>query len=311
MSSTLKALRALSDQTRLRIMALLEGEEVSVNELQEITRLGQSRISTHLGLLQEAGLVQSRREGKRAFYKINGKADAVALEFIALAIRGAREMPERESDEVNLKRVLARRSDQAKVYFNQVAGRFDRSYGPGRSWQAFGQLLLRILPPLTVADLGSGEGLLSELLAIRAAKVIAVDNSEKMVEFGAKKARRNGLKNLEFRLGDLEAPPIADGGVDLVVLSQALHHAASPDAALRAAYRILRPGGQILILDLLRHQFENARELYGDRWLGFAESDLHRWLDTAGFKKVEIDIVAREEQAPHFQTILAAGAKPV
>src|SRR5258708_27197393 len=189
MSATLKSLRALSDPTRLRIVALLERDELSVNELQEITRLGQSRISTHLGLLQDSGLVQSRRDGKRAFYKVNAKADQVAREFIALAVRGAREMPGHESDEMNLRRVLGRRQDQAKVYFNQVAGRFDRSYGPGRSWQAFGHLLLRILPPLVVADLGSGEGLISELLARRAKKVIAVDNSEKMVMFGADKAK--------------------------------------------------------------------------------------------------------------------------
>ena len=309
MSSTLKALRALSDQTRLRIMALLEDQEVSVNELQEITRLGQSRISTHLGLLQEAGLVQSRRDGKRAFYKTNGQADAVAGEFIALAIRGAREMPEHGADQLNLKRVLARRQDQAKLYFNQIAGRFDRSYGPGRSWQAFGQLLLRILPPIEVADLGSGEGLLSELLARRAAKVVAVDNSPKMVEFGARKARGNGLKNLEFRLGDLQCPPIADESVDLVILSQALHHAADPEAAVRAAFRILRPAGQVIILDLLRHQFEKARELYGDHWLGFAEAELQQWLDATGFKKVEIDVVSREDQPPHFQTILACAVK--
>src|SRR5882672_772643 len=208
MSSTLKFLRALSDPTRLRIVALLEKDELSVNELQEITRMGQSRISTHLRLLQDSGLVQSRREGKRTFYKSNEQADKSAREFISLAAKGARELPEHEHDEVNLRRILARRKELEQVYFNQVAGRFDRSYGPGRSWQAFGHLLLRILPPLTVADLGSGEGLLSELLARRAKKVIAVDNSEKMVAYGASKAKKNGLKNLEFRLGNLENPPL-------------------------------------------------------------------------------------------------------
>src|SRR3954447_20104760 len=171
MSSTLKSLRALSDPTRLRIVALLEKDELSVNELQEITRMGQSRISTHLGLLLDSGLVQSRREGKRTFYKINPQADGAADEFLELAIRGARELPERDDDQLNLKRILNRRHEQAQVYFNQIAGRFDRVYGPGRSWQAFGHLLLRVLPPLVVADLGAGEGLLSELLARRCKKV--------------------------------------------------------------------------------------------------------------------------------------------
>ena len=309
MTSTLKSLRALSDATRLRIVALLESDELSVNELQEITRLGQSRISTHLGLLSDCALVKSRRDGKRTFYKLNPQADSVASEFIDLAIRGAKELAEHGGDQINLKRVLTRRKEQAQVFFNQVAGRFDRVYGPGRSWQAFGHLLLRMLPSIVVADLGAGEGLLSELLARRCKKIIAVDNSEKIVEFGAAKAKKNGLKNLEFRLGNLQNPPIEANSVDLVILSQALHHAEIPADAIVAAHKILKPRGQILILDLLKHNFEKARELYGDRWLGFAESDLHRWLESAGFKKIEISIVAAEEQPPHFQTILASGEK--
>ena len=170
-------------------------------------------------------------------------------------------------------------------------------------------MLLRVLPPVVVADLGAGEGLLSELLARRCKKVIAVDNSEKIVAFGAAKAKKNGLKNLEFRLGDLQAPPIDPQSVDLVVLSQALHHAKEPDKSIAACHRILKPGGQILILDLLQHNFAKARELYGDLWLGFPESDLHRWFEAAGFKKIEISVVAREEQPPHFATILAAAER--
>jgi ArsR family transcriptional regulator len=228
---------------------------------------------------------------------------------VALAIRGSEELPEVAGDRINLKRVLVRRREQAQVYFNHVAGRFDRVYGPGRSWQAFGHLLLRILPPLVVADLGAGEGLVSELLARRCRKVIAVDNSEKIVEFGAAKAKKNGLKNLEFRLGDLQKPPIETESVDLAILSQALHHAENPALAIREAHRILVPGGQIMILDLLKHSFEQAHQAYGDRWLGFAESELHRWLEEAGFRKIEINVVACEEQPPNFQTVLACGIK--
>lgn len=226
-----------------------------------------------------------------------------------LALRGARELPEHEGDLANLRRVLALRANQARLLFNQVAGRFDRSYGPGRSWQAFGQMLLRVLPPLVVADLGSGEGLLSELLALRCRRVIAVDNSEKIIAFGAAKARKAGLKNLEFRLGDLEDPPVDPGSVDLVVLSQALHHAQDPPKALRSAHRILRPRGQVMILDLRQHRFEQAHQLYGDRWLGFSEGDLTRWLEDAGFREVEVTVVAREEQPPQFETLLACGSR--
>jgi ubiquinone/menaquinone biosynthesis C-methylase UbiE/DNA-binding transcriptional ArsR family regulator len=309
MSQTLKSLRALADPTRLRLMALLEKNELSVAELQEITQLGQSRISTHLGQLQLAGLLDSRREGKRTFYFLESEEDEITREFIDLAVRGGKEMEGHSADLVNLRRILALRNEQAQVYFNQVAGRFDRSYGPGRSWQAFGHLLLRIVPPLDIADLGSGEGLISELLAHRARKVIAVDNSEKMVAFGAEKARKNGLKNLEFRQGDLSNPPIAPASVDLAVLSQALHHAEFPEKAIVSAHQILRPGGRIMILDLLEHGFAKAHELYGDRWLGFKSSDLQHWLEQSRFKKIEISVVAKEEQPPHFQTVLASAEK--
>jgi ArsR family transcriptional regulator len=162
---------------------------------------------------------------------------------------------------------------------------------------------------LVIADLGAGEGLLSQLLAVRAKKVIAVDNSPKMVEVGTALARENKLDRLEYRLGDLEDPPIPAGTVDVVVLSQALHHAASPPRALAAAYRILKKGGQILILDLNAHNFDQARELYADTWLGFTEADLDRMLRQAGFKETRVSVVAKESEPPHFQTLLATGLK--
>lgn len=309
MTQTLKCLKALGDATRVRLVALLERDELSVNELQQITRLGQSRISTHLGLLQEVGLLTSRKDGKRNFYRINPNAPAEASACLKIALTGAPEIPEHAADLTHLKRVLAERNDQAKLYFNQVAGRFDRQYGPGRSWQAFAQTLLRLLPRLDIADLGSGEGLQAELLARNARRVICVDNSKRIVDFGQRKAKKNGLKNLEFRHGDIENPPLRAKSVDVALLSQALHHAEHPKTAIAAAHRILRPGGRILILDLLEHNFEQARELYGDRWLGFSQNKLHEWLKAAKFRQIEITEVAREEEPPHFQTVLATAVK--
>jgi len=309
MTQTLKCLKALGDATRVRLVALLERDELSVNELQQITRLGQSRISTHLGLLQEVGLLTLRKDGKRNFYRINPNAPAEASDCLKIALNGAAEVPEHATDLTHLKRVLAERNDQAKLYFNQVAGRFDRQYGPGRSWQAFAQTLLRLMPPMDIADLGSGEGLQAELLARNARRVICVDNSKRIVDFGQRKAKKNGLKNLEFRHGDIENPPLRAKSVDVALLSQALHHAEHPETAIAAAHRILRPGGRILILDLLEHNFEQARELYGDRWLGFPQNKLHEWLEAAKFRQIEISEVAREEEPPHFQTVLATAVK--
>jgi ubiquinone/menaquinone biosynthesis C-methylase UbiE len=209
-----------------------------------------------------------------------------------------------------LKVAMKKRADRTREYFNKLAGKFGRAYCPGRSWEAVANFLFVLIPEsLVVADLGAGEGTISQMLAKRAKRVIAVDNSDKMVEFGAQLARENGFKNLEYRLGDLETPPIPANSVDLALLSQALHHAEHPGAAVHAAQRILKRGGRLVILDLLQHQFEDARELYADRWLGFSEADLHGWLEQAGFRDVEVTVVARETQPPYFQTLLATGVK--
>jgi ArsR family transcriptional regulator len=221
----------------------------------------------------------------------------------------AREIAEVRRDESALAIIVEKRDDKARAYFNQLAGRFGRTYCPGRTWEGVAHLLFDLIPPIIVADLGAGEGTISQLLAQRARRVIAVDNSEKMVEYGGRLAREHGFANLEYRLGDLEQPPIDPGTVDLALLSQALHHAEDPKRAIVAAHRILQNGGRIAILDLLQHQFEEARELYADRWLGFSEADLHCFLSDAGFREIRIMLAAREPQPPHFQTLLATATK--
>src|SRR6267143_5557236 len=156
-------------------------------------------------------------------------------------------MPETSRDRSSLKLILRKRQDKAREYFDQLAGRFGRSYCPGRSWQALAHTMIAMLPPLTVADLGAGEGTLSQLLAKKARKVIAIDNSPKMVEFGSQLAKKHGFDNLEYRLGDIEDPQIAKESIDLAILSQALHHAIHPERAIGAAYRILKRGGRLVI----------------------------------------------------------------
>jgi ubiquinone/menaquinone biosynthesis C-methylase UbiE/predicted transcriptional regulator len=310
MSSTLKSLRALSSPPRLRLICLLLKSELSVRELTDITGMRQSGISMHLSQLQEAELVESSREGKNAYYRVVQGKESDNSNMINLAAAGASELIEHDSDLRNLKRILELRENQDLQYFNHVAGRFDSVYGPGRSWQAFGQLLLRLIPEIVVADLGSGEGLLSELLARKCKQVIAVDNSDQIVKFGKAKARKNGLTNLEFRQGNLQSPPIEDNSVDLAILSQALHHAEDPFLAIEQSFRIIKPGGQIMVLDLMKHKFDKAKELFGDRWLGFDEGELHQWLESAGFREIEVSVVAREEEEPYFETLLASAIRP-
>ena len=311
MASTINLLRLVADATRLRLLLLLEEAELSVAELQEILGMGQSRISSHLAQLKRARMVADRRSGKNVYYglpKRPGRNGARArMNEIVRTL--ARELPETSRDRTALKLVLRKRQDKAREYFDELAGKFGRSYVPGRSWQALAHTLVTLLPPLTVADLGAGEGTLSQLLARNARKVIAVDNSPKMVEFGSKLARKHGFKKLEYRLGDIQDPPIAKESVDLAIFSQALHHAIRPERALAGAYRILKKNGRVVILDLLSHRFEKARELYLDHWLGFSEIQLHEFLEDAGFKNIDIKVVGREKQSPHFQTVLATGLK--
>jgi ArsR family transcriptional regulator len=314
MSLLLKSLRLLGDPTRVRVLLLLEREELSVAELQEILARGQSQISTHLSQLKQAGLVEDRRTGKNIFYRLRTVrgADGKALSQLLTVLRqAASEIPEAAQDRDALKLVVGKRRDQMRSYFDALAGKFGREYLPGRSWEGLAEVLLRLMPPMVIADLGAGEGTFSQLLALRAKRVIAIDNSEKMIEFGAKLARTHRLRNLEYRLGELELVPIADGEVDLAFFSQSLHHALHPEQAVKEAKRILKPGGRIAILDLLRHQFEEARQLYADVWLGFTELELRRFLTRAGFRNVHTALIHREAEPPHFETVSALADKLV
>lgn len=313
MTSLLKSLSLIADPTRLRLLLLLKNEELSVAELQEILSLPQSNISAQLGKLKSAGLVSDRRSGKNRLYRLeepDRKQTEAWTHFLRLIDTAGEEVREAKKDIHALRVVLQKRERTAQAYFDALAGKFGRHYIPGRSWKALGETLLKLMPPLVIADLGAGEGTLSQLLAQRAKKVIAVDSSEAMVSYGAGLARQHGFTNLEYRLGDLENPPVDAGSIDLVLLSQALHHAQRPAQALRAAFSLLKPGGRIAILDLLRHQFEKARELYADVWLGFTEAELHEMLSDAGFQGIETSIVHRETRSPHFQTVLAIAERP-
>lgn len=309
MAGLLRAVRMLGDEARVRILRLLEHEELSVAELQEVLGMGQSRISMQLSQLKQAGLVAVRKAGQKSLYRYTpppGAQDA----FTDLIRQSGEEMTSAIHDDEGLRLVLQKRKDKLRSYFDGLAGRFGRNYVPGRSWKGTAEMLLKLLPPLTIADLGAGEGTLSLLLAQRANRVIAVDNSEKMIEYGTDVASRNGVKNLEFRLGDLEELPLTEGEADLALLHQSLHHAIHPQTALQEAYRIVCPGGRVIVMDLLKHSFEEARELYADVWLGFTQAELMRLLLTAGFENPDISIAHRQEEFPHFETVLAIAGKP-
>ncbi len=304
MANLLRSLRLLGDESRLRMLRLLTREELSVAELQEILGMGQSRISMALSQLKQAELVEVRKVGQKSLYRFTG--DATVVEILR---QSAHELPETTTDDDALRLILTKRKDKMRAYFDELAGRFGRHYVPGRSWKGVAEMLLKLLPPMVIADIGAGEGTLSLLLAQRAERVIAVDNSEKMVDYGREAARKAGVANIEYRVGDLEELPLETASVDLALFSQSLHHALHPQGAVAEAARILKPGGRVVILDLQRHTFEQARELYADIWLGFSEVELLAFLKKAHFRHPELSVVHREEEAPHFETVLAIGQK--
>lgn len=313
MASIVKILRVAADPNRLRILMLLRAEELSVAELQEILAMGQSTISTHLAQLKQAGLVEDRRTGKSNLYRLKPSADDTAADhglINDLLARAEREIPESAADLAAMRRVLRKRQDKTRAFFDSVAGRLGRDYVPGKSWKSLAEAMLRIMLPMTIADLGAGEGAFALLLAARARKVIAVDSSARMIDVGREQAARHGVANVDFRLGDMEELPIGSGEVELVFFSQSLHHALHPARALEEAWRILSPGGRVAVLDLARHRFEEARELYADEWLGFSEAELESMLEKAGFIEVSASIVDKELETPQFQTLLATGSKP-
>ncbi len=307
MPSITKMLRALAEPSRLRILLLLKEEELSVAELQEILTMGQSSISTHLSQLKQAGLVEDRRTGKSNLYRL-APAGGGPLEEILTKAQG--EIAEARTDHTAMRRVVKKRQDKMRAFFDSVAGRLGRDYVPGKSWKSLAEAFLRLLPPMVIADLGAGDGSFALLLAQAATHLIAVDSSQKMLDVAREQAVRNGVVNMEFRLGDMEELPIDDGAVDLALFSQSLHHAGHPERAVREAWRILRPGGRIVVLDLAKHRFEEARELYADEWLGFSEVEIESMLSNAGFLDAQASVVDKDPETPQFQTLLAMGHKP-
>jgi len=284
--------RTLGDPNRLRILALLGREELSVSELQEVLALGQSTVSAHLAQLRRVGLVATRKEGSATRSVLATPGGEGTL------LRLATETPLSDADAAALTRVLAARAAPAPEGLGA-------DYLPGRSWEAFAHLLLGLVPPLRIADLGVGTGHLTRLLATRARAVIAVDRDPAVLARLCNDA--TGLP-IEPRQGTLEALPLAPGEVDLVVLSQSLHCAADPTDTLRQCRAALAPGGRVVVLDLAPHAHEWARARLGHLHLAFADLDLR--LAAAGFQQIEVTTVHADRRAPSFTTLLATGATP-
>ncbi len=304
--------RLLGDEARLRVLKLLDAERLNVSELTGILGIAQSGVSRHLGLLKEAGLVVEDREGGYSFYRIspalrdgqNGFGPVWPL--LKAQFEAAEGSATGKADAARLAEVRRLRKENFDAHSGPDTN--ERQLVPGRSWAAWSRALGHLLPPLRVADLGCGEGYLTLETARWASKVYAIDRSKSVLDRGRELASRRKVANVVWKRGELDKLPLDDGSVDVALLSQALHHAKDPAAALREAVRILVPGGRLLILDLREHEETWVRERLGDRWTGFSDETLKTLLAEAGLSEVKVTVGARRTGDP-FTVLVASGKK--
>lgn len=299
-------LKVFADATRVRLLALLEGEELTVAELSAITQLAQPRVSTHLAKLKEAGLVRDRRAGVSAYYRFDEATLDPAQRALWHSISTGSDDPLLRQDTERVPAVLATRAADQN-WADSVAGDMERHYSPGRTWEALARTALPLLEPGDVLDIASGDGVLAELLAPHAGRYVCIDTSPRVVAAAAERLRRFG--NVEVREGDMHALPCADASFDLVVLMHALTYAARPAQAVAEAARVLRPGGQLLLSSLADHQHRAAVEAYGHVHLGFSAKDLRKFATKAGLQVTNCETVTREKRPPHFEVISLIGSK--
>jgi ArsR family transcriptional regulator len=299
-------LRLLADPTRVRLLALLEREELTVAELAAVLRLAQPRVSTHLAKLKEAELVRDRRAGVSAYYRANAEGDERQHDLIR-SLRDSIDDALLREDAARLPAVLAQRASEAG-WADTVAGDMERHYSPGRTWETLARSLLQLLETGDVLDIASGDGITAELLAPHARSIVCVDSSERVVEAAAQRLRP--FPNVEVRQGDMHALDLGDRRFDLVLMLHALTYAEHPAKAVAEASRLLRPGGRLLAVTLGKHDHRAVVEPFDHRNLGFAREELSGHATRAGLEVLSCTRLSRERKAPHFEVISLLARKP-
>ena len=297
----LSVFKSLSDATRLRILAILSKGDFNVNELIEIMQMGQSRISRHLKILADSGLVRSRREGNWIYYAMTQPEPRTDLfQAIQLAVNAAGSLENHEDDLQQLESIVQHRRALSKKYFERVGSNWERLQQDVLDSTYYRQHVLSYLPEKnqSIIDLGAGSGLFLPELLKRFESVTAIDSSPTMLKVAADYVAQqmpDARKRCDFRLGELEHIPISNNNVDTAVACMVLHHISHPIDAITEVYRILKPGGTFLIADLLQHDIVEMRDKYADLWLGFKPDDLNNWLHSAGFIIEKSDILTKNE----------------
>jgi 2-polyprenyl-3-methyl-5-hydroxy-6-metoxy-1,4-benzoquinol methylase len=299
--------RLLADSTRLRLLLLLDQEELSVAELAAITQLAQPRVSTHLAKLKEAGLVTDRRDGVFVYYRIASAITDPSLDELWQLLRRNTSDPLAQQDLQRIVHVLNKRAG-ANTWADSVAGDMERHYSPGRTWEATARGLVHLLEPGDVLDVASGDGVLAELLAPSAASIVCLDISERVAEAGRRRLKTS--RNVTFEVGDMHALPFADASFDTVLLMHALTYTAEPAQVFREAARVLRPAGKLLAVTLQRHRHRKAVEPYNHVNLGFTRQQLEKLSCSAGLSVRTCTVSAIEKRAPNFSVLSLCAIRP-
>lgn len=273
--------KALADETRLRLVNLLLHHELNVNEIVSLMDMGQSRISRHLKILTDCGILVSRRDGLMVFYRAAG--EGAGREMLG-AVQRFLESDENLSNDLRLlEKSLADRARQRTQFFDSLAPRWDSIKSTLMGDTLISQEVMKRIPSCEVAaDLGCGTGELLSLLKMKAGKVIGVDRSPSMLDAARQRFSRDSGQ-VDLRIGEMEHLPLRDAEADLAVINMVLHHLPTPADGLREAYRVLKPGTPLIIVDLDKHENEDMRSTFGHRWLGFAALEMEEWMRNAGF----------------------------
>jgi ubiquinone/menaquinone biosynthesis C-methylase UbiE len=306
MSEILDIFKALADDGRLRILRAIDQSELSVAEVVQALEMPQSTVSRHLKPMREAGLVESRRDGTSVYY--NRGLLFQNESFAPILNDRLKEIPMANRDAASVERVLGLRRRKSRAFFDEIAGRYGSLTEPGGGWQALTAGLAAGYSGKVVADLGCGEGHLALLLARFAKKVVAFDQSEKMLNLVSEKAVEKHVEDrMELRVGILEELDLSGEEFDAVFLSQALHHTSNPERVIQSVSRGLKSGGQLVILDLVRHEHEWTREEWADQWLGFDPLEIREWLKGAGIQPQVVDSLPGF--APDLPVLMVVGEK--
>lgn len=284
-------LKALADPCRLRLVAVLLRGEFTVQELTRILDMGQSRISRHLKILTEAGVLSVKRQGTWSYYRA-GDDDAFFGAIRPAFERELDQLPQRRQDLAALALALEERRQRNLEFFDRHARQWDslsRTLLPVPDY--LGRLLALVPSVATLLEIGIGTGTLLPDLAKRAPQVIGVDHSPAMLDEARRRLALDAEIGIQLRLGEMTHLPLADGGAGCVVANMVLHHAADPLAVLHEISRVLQPDGTLILADLARHEREWAREQLADQWLGFEEEELQGWLKAAGLSSLELERV--------------------